>query len=254
MHPPPPPSLTEPEARQHPERMGFSQRGILQGMQHLAGIAVFIVPFGMAFGVTAVEKGMTVAQAMIMSVLVFSAAAQFASLEFWPSGWPSLALVLATAAVSSRLVIMGAALSPWVNQVQRPQRWGAVMLLTDPSFADGFQAFQQGGRDLGRLLGASLMLWLAWVAGTAIGAIAGERIGHLDRFGIDVLMAAYFTTMILGPLLNTPDVRRAAFAVLPSYGTAAIVAVAGLYLLPPGWNVVAAAVAGGAVEAWRHDR
>jgi len=40
----------------------------------MSPIALFIIPFGMAFGVAAVENGMSIMQATLMSILVFSMA------------------------------------------------------------------------------------------------------------------------------------------------------------------------------------
>ncbi|MEM7170530.1 MAG: AzlC family ABC transporter permease [Pseudomonadota bacterium] len=234
--------------------MKITVAGVMGGIRALGPIAVFILPFGIAFGVAAIEKGMTAAQALAMSVLLYSAAAQFASLEYWPAGFPSLALALTIAAVSARMVIMGAALSPWSNEIPRKERLPAFFFLSDPNFADSFQSFQAGERDLGRLVGGGFILWIAWILGTAFGAAAGAQFGDLDLFGVDVLMAAYFTTMIVGPWLRESSVVRAVVQALPLIIAASAVAVVGDMVLPAGWNIVAAALVGGAIGGWQYGR
>ncbi|MBL4892746.1 MAG: AzlC family ABC transporter permease [Rhizobiaceae bacterium] len=215
----------------------------------MSPIALFIIPFGMAFGVAAVENGMSIMQATLMSILVFSAAAQFASLELWSSS-SLISLLLVVLAVSARHILLGASLSPWINQLSRPKRLSALTMLSDPNFADSLSAFQKDERDIGRLVGGGLVLWIPWIIGTIIGAVVGEQLGDLDHFGIDVLMPCYFAALILAQWIDQWEGKE---TILPAI-TAIIVAIVGLEIFPIGWNVVAAAIAGGIVGGFCHGR
>ncbi|MEO9873435.1 MAG: AzlC family ABC transporter permease [Anderseniella sp.] len=212
-------------------------------------LALFIVPYGMAFGVAAIDSGMSATHAVAMSVFVFSGAAQFASLELWSSA-SVVSLLLVVLAVSARFILLGASLSPWVNRLKRPQRLAALTMLSDPNFADSINAFQNRERDIGRLLGGGLVLWAAWIIGTTIGAVIGQSFGDLHRFGIDVLMPSYFVALLLAGWLSEWEGGQ---TWLPAI-TAALIAIFGLHVLPPGWNIVGAAVAGGVVGGLVHGR
>ena len=83
-----------------------------------------------------------------------------------------------------------------------------------------------------------------WIASTAIGALAGSLLGDLSRFGFDAVMLAYFTAVIVGQWRGRSD--------LIPFIAAAAVAVAGTYVLPSGWHIIAGALAGGIVGVWRH--
>lgn len=227
----------------------LSMQGVFRGIRKMFPIALFVIPFGMAFGVAAIENGISAAQATFMSFLVFSAAAQFASLELWSSG-SLVSLLLIVLAVSARHILLSASLSPWINQLGRLRRLTALTMLSDPNFADSFSALQKDERDIGRLVGGGLVLWTAWIIGTIIGAIAGEQLGDLDQFGIDVLMPCYFAALILAQWINQWEGRN---TVLPAL-TAIIVAIVGQKLLPIGWNIVAAAIAGGIMGGFCHGR
>jgi len=61
----------------------------------------------------------------------------------------------------------------------------------------------------------------------------------VSRFGFDAVMVAYFTAVIVGWWKGRSD--------LFPFITAAAVAVAGTYFLPPGWHIIAGALAGGMV-------
>ncbi len=223
--------------------------GIGRGLRALAGLAVFLIPFGIAFGAAAVESGVPAIQAVTMSLLVFSAAAQFAALQLWADG-TLVSLLLVVLAVSTRHILLGASLSPWLNQIGRSKRLASLVVLSDPNFADSSAAFERDERDIGRLVGGGTALWLSWVTGTAIGAFAGAGFGDLERLGIDVLMASYFAAMILARWLERWQGRMTALPALAAAGVALI----GLELLPAGWNIVAAALAGGAVGGLVHGR
>jgi len=223
--------------------------GIWRGIRKLSGLALFVIPFGMAFGVAAIERGLSITQAATMSALVFSGAAQFASLDLWSSA-SALSLMLVALAVSARHILLGASLSPWINKLGRRRRLPALAMLSDPNFADSFNAFQKGERDIGRLVGGGLVLWAAWVAGTLLGAVAGEQFADLERFGIDVLMPCYFAALVIAHWRNE---WAGLMTVLPALA-AGSVAISGTFLLPAGWAVVAAALAGGAVAGLMHGR
>lgn len=227
-------------------RLVLSPAGTWRGVRTLLPVAIFVIPFGIAFGVAASERGLSVVQSLGMSALVFSGAAQFPTLEFWhdPIAFASLALVVL--AVNARHVVMGAALSPWINTLPVRHRVLLLSLLSDPNFASGQMALRAGERDLGVLLGGGLILWVNWVAGTAIGALAGRLIGAPATFGLDVVMTCFLAAMVAGQI----ERRTKILPVL----VAAVVAVVLLDHVPTGWNVILGALAGGIAGSVRHAR
>ncbi len=215
--------------------------GLRQGLRRMLPVGLFVLPFGIAFGAAAVDAGMTTLQAVVMSALVFAGASQFAALDLWHTPLPYLSLALVVLAVNARHIILGAALSPWVNSLSRSKRLLALGFMSDANFADSYAAFRKGGRDVGLLLGGGLMLWSIWIVGTALGAVAGAEIGALDRFGIDVVMAAFFAAIVVGELKTRASLLPVAIA--------SAVTVLTLDLLPVGWNIIAAALCGGLAGA-----
>ncbi|WP_420394400.1 AzlC family ABC transporter permease [Acuticoccus sp.] len=220
-------------------------RGMRRGARRLAPVSLFVLPFGLAYGAAAVERGLSAAEAIVLSATVFAGAAQFAALDLWTTPLPYLSLAAVVFAVNARHIILGAALSPWFNALPVRQRMLALLLLSDANFADARAAHRDGETDAGVLLGGGLVLWLAWVVGTALGASFGAVMGDLARFGVDVVMAAFFAAVVT----LSVGTRRAAEPVV----VACVVAVATMEVLPLGWNLIAAALAGGVVGALRHD-
>lgn len=216
---------------------GLSLAGTFGGARRLLPIALFTVPFGIAFGVAASEQGLSPVQSIVMSALVFSGAAQFAALDFWREPVAFMSLGLLMLALNGRHVIMGAALFPWLRQLPLRRRVFVLGFLSDANFADSQPAFRNGGRDAGLLLGGGMALWTAWVTGTAIGALGGHALTDLDALGLDVVMVCFFAAVTAPQLF----VRSNVAPVLVAAGAAVLT----LGWLPAGWNILFGALAGG---------
>jgi 4-azaleucine resistance transporter AzlC len=223
----------------------LTRSGIARGARQLAPLAVFVIPFGMAYGIAAVESGMSSVQAITASFLMFSGAAQFTALDLWGSEMSLVALFLVTLAVSARHVIMGAALSPWVNQLDTKRQILSAIFLSDPNFAHTHTSLKHDERDIGVLVGSGAIGWAAWVLGTAIGAVGGAQLGDPSVYGIDVLMPVYFAALIVPGIVSSP---RWLFAAV-----AALVAVVTQPIVPTGWNIILAAIAGGLIGLLTYD-
>ena len=219
--------------------------GVLRGARQLSALSLFVIPFGMAYGIAAVEAGMSAAQTITASALTFSGAAQFTVLDLWGAEMSLLTLFLVTLAVSARHIVMSAALSPWVNQLEPKQRVLSIAFMSDPNFAHAYNALKQEERDVGVLTGSGLIVWAAWVVGTAIGVVGGGQIGEPEIYGIDVLMPVYFAALVAP---NVFAKSRWAFV-----GVAALVAIISDPFVPSGWNIILAAIAGGLAGVMTDD-
>jgi 4-azaleucine resistance transporter AzlC len=226
------------------KRPRLTANGVWRGVVEIAPIAAFVIPFGIAFGVAASAKGIAPGLSVLMSLAIYAGASQFAALDLWYAPLPLATLALTVLAVNARHILLGAALAPWLLQVPVLRRLAALLVLNDANFAHTMAAQDRGETDAGVLLGSGLIMWAMWVASTTVGALAGSLLGDVSRFGFDAVMVAYFTAVIVGQWKGRGDV-------LPLL-VAATVAIGGTYLLPPGWHIIAGALAGGAVGVWRH--
>jgi 4-azaleucine resistance transporter AzlC len=226
------------------ERPCFTAGGVWRGCIEIAPIAAFVIPFGIAFGVAASAKGIPSEISVFMSVAIYAGASQFAALDLWYAPLPLATLGLTVLAVNARHILLGAALAPWLLQIPIVQRLAALLLLSDANFAYAMAARDRGATDAGILFGSGLTMWIIWIVSTAVGALAGSLFGDVSRLGFDAVMVASFTAVIVGWWKDRSD--------LYPFVTAAAVAVAGTYVLPPGWHIIAGALTGGIVGVWRH--
>lgn len=61
----------------------LSRQNIWQGFKQLTPISLFVVVFGAAFGLAAIQVGLSNSATLSMSAFVFAGASQFATLELW---------------------------------------------------------------------------------------------------------------------------------------------------------------------------
>ena len=225
-------------------RPRFTANGVWRGCVEIAPIAAFIIPFGIAFGVAASARGVPGEISLLMSIAIFAGASQFAVLDLWTAPLPIATLALTVLAVNARHILLGAVLAPWLLQVPFMGRLAALLLLSDANFAQAIAARERGEMDAGILFGSGIAMWVTWVISTAIGVVAGSLLGDLSRFGFDAVMVTYFAAVIVGQWKGRLDL-------FPWIG-AAVVAVIGAHVLPAGWHIIAGALTGGAIGAWRH--
>lgn len=199
------------------------------------GFPVFLAValFGVAFGVLAVQAGLAPWLAVLASVLVVSGAAQFALVGLLAAG-PGPVLV-ATTGLALRHLPMSAKLADLVGDRSLRIRLGLAWVLTDETFGLTLRASQTGVPDLAAYKAAAdVMLYSAWVVGTAFGAFVGRAVDP-DVLGIDVLFALLFLGLA-APLIRT---RRDWLVAGLAVGSALLATL----VLPGAWQVTGAATA-----------
>lgn len=207
------------------------------GFRQMVPIGAFVAVFGAAFGLAALQHGLSAASAVGMSTLVFAGAAQFAVLDLWGPQVPMLALVLTVFAINARHLLMGATLYPWLRQLPTTQRYGVMVLASDANWALSMQAFGRGQPGLGLLLGGGLALWVFWVLGTWLGTQVGDLIVDARRWGLDMVMGCFLLAMAVGGQKNP--------RLLAIWAVAACASLAAHRWLPENSHVVTGALAGG---------
>jgi predicted branched-subunit amino acid permease len=137
------------------------------------------------------------------------------------------------------MLLMSAALHPWLGAASPWRVYPTLHVLTDPSWLIAMRYRAGGGSDAGVFLGSSVLLALAWLAATSIGYIGGTLIADPRRFGIDLVMPIFFAAMLI------PLWRGSRHAV--PWIVAGVVAVAVHQFVGGWWFIVAGAVAGSVV-------
>ncbi len=225
-------------------RPRFSRESVREGARASLPLMPGLIPFGLVCGVVAQGRGLTLAEATLMSAVVFAGSAQLLVLGQWATPAPVLAAALAAFAVNLRLALMGPVLSPWLDRLRGWRLWGSLFLMTDQNWAISVTRMQAGRDDAGFLFGSGAAMWAAWVltaaGGHALGAVVQPPPGHPLFFAALAVFVALLASMWRGRLDLLPWLVAAATSV-------------GLARLMPGtsWYIVGGALAGCAAGAWR---
>jgi 4-azaleucine resistance transporter AzlC len=202
------------------------------GMRAALPLILPVFVFGISFGVVAqpIVGGLA---ASVMSATVIAGAAQVAAVTVLDSGGGVAAAVVAGLLMNARFFPMALALAPALRG-SRLRQLVEVQAAVDASFVLADQG--DGTFSRGMLVGSWLPQTAAWVGGTVIGVLLGEVIPDPQRFGLDVVLPAFFITLLVRDV-RTSGTRRT-FAVM---GLAIAITLALTPVAPAGMPVVVAA-------------
>jgi predicted branched-subunit amino acid permease len=196
------------------------------GARAVAPIAFAAAAFGVSFGILAREAEMGVVAPLVFSATTFAGSAQFAVASVLESGGAVATAIAAAVLLNLRYLAVGISVAPALRG-SAPRRLAESQLAVDESWA----VSQQGGRvNRNRLVGAGLVLFVAWVGGTAAGVLGGSALGDPADYGLDAMFPALFLALLVGQI-DGPRTRTAALA-------GALIALALTPLLPPGAPIV----------------
>ena len=200
--------------------MNNSQRSFWAGVQAELPLLLGVVPFGMIYGVLALNAGLTPAPAQLMSSIVFAGSAQFITAQLVRDAVPGLVIVLTIAVVNLRHLLYSASVAPYMRAL--PMRWKVMLsyLLTDEAYAVTILNYEKGeGNPAGHwfFLGAGLTLWTSWQFSTAAGILLGTTLP--EAWPLDFALPITFIALIIPALKDRPAIAASLTA-----GTVAVFA------------------------------
>jgi len=193
-------------------------------------------PFGMIYGALALNAGLSIAAAQMMSSIVFAGSAQFVTTQLMHEAAPVFLIVLTIAIVNLRHMLYSASLAPYLKTLSL--RWKILLayLLTDEAYAPTIINYEKEGVTPSShwfLLGAGFTLWFEWQMSTALGIFLGATIP--ESWPLDFALPLTFIAMVV-PILKDKPVVVAAL----SAGFVAILT----YSLPYKLGLILAALVG----------
>jgi 4-azaleucine resistance transporter AzlC len=198
-----------------------------------AGLPLVLPAFaiGTSFGVLA-EPAIGAVAAIVMSVIVFAGAAQFASVSILAAGGSLASAASAGLLINTRFLPMGLAVAPALRG--GPLRRAAeAQTMVDASWAIANRG--DGTFDRQLMMGATIPQAVGWWGGTIIGAVAGSLLGNPETLGLDALFPAFYLALLADELRDRTSLASALLG--------AAIAIALVPFTPPGIPVVAASLA-----------
>ena len=200
-------------------------------LRRALSVGVATSAYGVSFGALAVANGLTVWQACVSSLLLFSGGSQFALVGVLGAGGS----VGAAVASSSLLGVRNAVYAVQLAALLRPRgvrRFAAAQLTIDESTAVAVSQETPPARSLGFWV-TGITVYVGWNAMTLAGSVAGSQLGDPRRYGLDAAAAAAFLALLWPRLTQRQPVAVAV--------AGALVAFTLIPVVPVGLPVVAAA-------------
>lgn len=210
------------------------------GLRAVLPILVGVAPFGVIYGVVALQSGIPALAAMAMSSIVFAGSAQFLLAQLVGAGAPFLLTAGAVGLVNLRHALYSASVAPILAHL--PRRWKVLLayLLTDEAYAAAIPHLMSARPDSPQaanahwiLFGSGFGLWAGWQLATLAGVLIGAQLP--SDLGLDFALPLTFIAIVV-PMITSRGLLLAALMA----GVAAVVLVA----LPYKTGLFIAALAG----------
>lgn len=218
--------------------------------KRVAPVVLGYLPVGFAFGVLAVQAGLSPLAAGAMSLFVYAGSAQLIAVGLVAAGAGPAIVIATTFVVNLRHLLMSAALAPYLGRWRRRLTALFCYELTDETFVLHSARFAEAGANTSEAFAINLTAHAIWVAGSLAGALAGTAVPDPEPIALDYALPAMFVALLASQMKSLAHVAAAFFA--------AGVSIALLRLGVAHWNVIAATVAaatlGSVIQPWTADR
>jgi 4-azaleucine resistance transporter AzlC len=199
--------------------------GLVSGLVAAVPIALGYLPIAFSFGVAATRAGLSEAEAVMLSVVIYAGAAQFLALALVTSGASLLVSAVTLIAMNLRHVLYGPTLLKAAGAGEVRQVWGWGFGLTDEVFGAALGHLSRGAGFSERFMwGLGAGAYGSWVLGTAIGAMAGgaalENWPVLDA-ALGFMLPALFLALLLS-ILSRPQMQVIVVAAVATVGVSLI--------------------------------
>lgn len=194
------------------------REGFKAGVPSLFGIAAW----GLVVGVAMVKSGLTITQALGMTLIVFGGSAQLASLPLIIANAPIWVVFATALTVNLRFVIFSALLAPHFAHLPWPKRLLLGYTAGDMTVALFLQRFPDEAPAVGKvsyLKGLLYPNWTAWQVGSIAGIFLGSAVPQEWGLGFagSLAILCILVPMVLGSAALCGVLVASATAVL-AYG------------------------------------
>ena len=169
----------------------------LKGIVDVSPLMMPVVPFGLIFGVLAIDIGFTPLETMGMSLIVFGGASQIVLLQLFSGGASSLVIISSVGAVNSRHLLYGAVVSEHLSDLKLIWKIIISYFLIDQAFAISNEYLKKN-KNRNRyfhLVGGGATCWVIWQSTTLLGIILGASIP--EKLGLSFAVPLTFLALLV---------------------------------------------------------
>ena len=227
----------------HMKEQNSFLKGIIDGMP----ICLGYLSVAFAFGIFAVESGLSIFETLLISMTNVTSAGQLAAVPIIVSGGNLMELATAQLVINLRYALMSVSLSQKLGKsIRLHDRFLISFVNTDEVFAVASE--KEGTVGKRYMYGLILMPYLGWSIGTLVGAAAGNVLPEAAVSALGIAIYGMFVAIVV-PVMKID--RRCLLCVLLAIGlSCAFYYLPYLSSVPSGFTVIICAVAASAVFAF----
>ncbi len=178
----------------------------LQGIRHGIPIGLGYISVAFTFGMMAVSEGLSIGQAVLISMTNVTSAGQFAGLDLMLAGGSMIEMALTQLTINLRYALMSLSLSQKMDESMNSlRRMIFAFVNTDEVFA--VASGQPGTVGKNYLFGLILTPYLGWALGTLMGAAAGSLLPVMVRNALGIAIYGMFLAIFIPPAKKLKSVR-----------------------------------------------
>ena len=169
---------------------------------HTIPIMAGYIFLGIPFGLLAVSQGFSPLFAILMSVIIYSGAIQYAAIDVFLASFNPMNAIILTLMVGARHIFYGIAMLTKFSKLDS-KKYYTIFGLTDETFSVlvSIDIPENLSRDWVYFF-ITLLNQIYWVSGTVIGILLGSMI-TINLEGIDFVLTALFITIFVDQWLNS---------------------------------------------------
>ena len=212
----------------------LNDSSLKSGVKDALPIILGYLPIGLAYGMLAVNKGLTPLQTTAMSIFVFAGSSQLVAIEMISAGAAVAAIIAMTFLVNLRHLLLSASLSLHLRNLPLYYYPFLGFLVTDESFAVAMSKIDSRKKKQRYFFGLGFTAYLGWVFSSAVGAFLTEFIDFGSGGALDFVLPAMFVVLLVMQISSKSEIIVAVFSALLSLFFA--------LTIEGSWNIILATV------------
>ena len=207
-----------------------------KGVIDVSPLMIPVIPFGLIFGILAIDIGFSPMATMGMSLIIFGGASQIVLLQLFSGGASSLVIISSVGAVNSRHLLYGAVVSEHVSDLKLIWKIIISYFLIDQAFARSNEYLKKSDEKnkYFHLIGGGATCWVIWQSTTLLGIILGAAIP--EKLGLSFAVPLTFIAILVNDFRKMKNI----LVIIVS----GLVATLGFNIIPYKAYVIVAAVFG----------
>ncbi|WOE33210.1 AzlC family ABC transporter permease [Acinetobacter sp. SAAs470] len=180
--------------KHRPSQHSSARLNFLYGVRDMLPLSLAVIPWAVLAGMLAINAGLTMTQAIAMSVFIFAGTAQLVSLSLYMAGASAITILCMVFFITTQHFIYALSLRSDIQHLPMIKRLSLGFLLTDELYAMS-ELYPE--RQYVYLLGAGLSFYLFWVIFSLFGILFTATLGQFLSIYLDYSIVAIFLVMAI---------------------------------------------------------